>query len=90
MGFGFLGFTVFPDRRRLKRRQGIHFARKLRGLVRLWHEGQIGVSALTASVQGWVNHVRHGNTVGLRKAVLGQAFARPAGGSHPPKSPPRS
>ncbi len=25
---------------------------------------------LTASVQGWVNHVRYGNTVGLRKGVL--------------------
>ncbi len=25
---------------------------------------------LTVSVRGWVNHVRYGNTVGLRKAIL--------------------
>jgi hypothetical protein len=27
-----------------------------------------------ASVKGWTNHVRYGNTVGLRKAVLRQAI----------------
>lgn len=28
--------------------------------------------ARAASIRGWVNHARHGNTVGLRKAVLGK------------------
>jgi hypothetical protein len=27
---------------------------------------------VTVSVQGWVNHMRYGNSVGLRQAVLGQ------------------
>jgi len=28
---------------------------------------------VVASVQGWVNHTRYGNTTGLRKAVFAQA-----------------
>ena len=55
-GIPFLGFITFPGRRRLNRRKGVYYARKLR--------------RLTASVQGWVNHVRYGNTTGLRKAMF--------------------
>lgn len=69
-GIPFLGFTVFPNRRRLKRRKGIHFQRKLRSMLAAFEEGEIPISKITASVKGWVNHVRYGNTVGLRKAVL--------------------
>jgi hypothetical protein len=32
----------------------------------------VPLASITATVQGWVNHVRYGNTVGLRKAVLGR------------------
>lgn len=69
-GIPFLGFIVFPQRRRLRRRKGIHFRRKLQALQRAQQAGDIPVSRITASVQGWVNHVRYGNTVGLRKAIL--------------------
>ncbi|MBU2547260.1 MAG: RNA-directed DNA polymerase, partial [Proteobacteria bacterium] len=71
-GIPFLGFTVFPDRRRLKRRKGIYFRRRLAKMQAGFRQGNIPVETITASVQGWVNHVRHGNTIGLRKAVLGQ------------------
>jgi hypothetical protein len=37
--------------------------------------GEVPVARLSASVLGWVNHARHGNTVGLRKAVLRRALA---------------
>lgn len=69
-GIPFLGFTVYPDRRRRKRRKGVQFQRKLRGLVRVWEAGELDAGALAASLSGWVNHARYGNTVGLRKAVL--------------------
>ncbi len=59
---------------RLKRRKGIYYQRKLRALREAYARGEITFEQLTASVQGWVNHVRYGNTVGLRKAVLGQPF----------------
>ncbi len=69
-GIAFLGFRVFPDRRRLKRRKGLHFQRQLLRLIQAYADGAITLDQLTASVQGWVNHTRYGNTVGLRKAVL--------------------
>ena len=69
-GMPFLGFTVFPDHRRLKRRKGVYFRRRLWKLAADYADGLISFDQLTASVQGWVNHARYGNTVGLRKAVL--------------------
>lgn len=70
-GIPFLGFVVFPDRRRLKRRKGIHFQRKLRALAAAYADHSVTLDEVTASVLGWINHVRYGNTIGLRKAVLG-------------------
>jgi RNA-directed DNA polymerase len=69
-GIPFLGFTIFPERRRLKRRKGIYFQRKLRAMMAAHRAGDLELARVSASVQGWVNHVRYGNTVGLRKAVL--------------------
>ena len=31
----------------------------------------MSLEQVTASAQGWTNHARYGNTVGLRKAVFG-------------------
>ncbi len=76
-GFPFLGFVISPRRRRLKRRKGIHFQRKLRKMLAEFWAGRLPPERLTACVQGWTNHVRFGNTIGLRKAVLGQAAEFP-------------
>jgi hypothetical protein len=64
-GVSFLGFIVFPTHRRLKRRKGIHFLRKLR--AKLADGDNLGARA---SLSGWINHVRYGDTWGLRRAVL--------------------
>lgn len=73
-GIPFLGFVVYPGRRRLKRRKGIWYRRRLRGLVSAWRVREIPLKRLGASVRGWLNHTRYGNTVGLRKAVLSAVF----------------
>ena len=70
-GIPFLGFIVFPDRRRLKRRKGINYQRKLKELLLAYARGEVSMTDLNNSVRGWVNHVRYANTIGLRKAVLG-------------------
>ena len=70
-GIPFLGFHILPDRRRLKRRKGVHFQRRFKQLVRQYQRGEISLERMNASVQGWVNHARFGNTVGLRKKILG-------------------
>ncbi len=71
-GISFLGFRVFAGQRRLKRRKVIFFRRHLHTLVTAYAGGLLSLADLDASVRGWVNHARYGNTVGLRKAVLGQ------------------
>jgi RNA-directed DNA polymerase len=70
-GIPFLGFTVYPDHRRLKRRKGIYFQRRFKHLVAEFAAGRICFDDLNATVQGWVNHARTGDTWGLRGAVLG-------------------
>lgn len=72
-GIPFLGFQVFPERRRLKRRKGIHFIRALETRIAAYARGEITLDTLSASVQGWLNHARYANTVGLQKAVLRRA-----------------
>lgn len=74
-GIPFLGFVVYPERRRLKRRKGLHFRRRFRNKIQQYQAGEISLEQVTASVAGWVNHTRYGNTVGLRKAVLSEAFS---------------
>ena len=69
-GIPFLGFLVFPTHRRLKRRKGIAFQRRLKRLAACCAAGELEYERLAASVQGWVNHVRYGDTWGLRRAML--------------------
>jgi RNA-directed DNA polymerase len=70
-GIPFLGFSVFPTHCRLKRRKGIAYRRHLKKLIAAYQAGDITFDNVDASIQGWVNHVRYGDTFGLRKSVLG-------------------
>jgi len=70
-GITFLGFRIFPGKRSLKRQKGLYYQRKLRHMLVAYAAGDLSLDDLNASVQGWVNHSRYGNTVGLRKAILG-------------------
>ncbi len=64
-GIRFLGFVIFPEHRLLKRNKGIAYQRKLKKLCQNSSQEKI-----EASLQGWINHVRYGDTWGLREAVL--------------------
>jgi hypothetical protein len=69
-GLPFLGFVVYPQRRRLKGRKVVHFRRRMRRRLVDYQAERITLDQVSASVQGWVEHVRHGNTIGLRKATF--------------------
>lgn len=71
-GIPFLGFVVFPRCRRVKRRKVVHFRRRLRDLLGAYQAGELEAEALAASVQGWLAHIRHGKTAGLRQAILAE------------------
>ena len=73
----FLGFLIFPERRRLKPRIGWRFTRRLRAQARQYADDEISLAEITASVQGWVNHTRYANTTGLRQAILGRRLECP-------------
>jgi retron-type reverse transcriptase len=70
-GIPFLGFRLYPDHRRLKYRRVVSYRRRFKHLVKLARQDSDFAPHLEASVQGWVNHVRYGDTWGLRRAVLG-------------------
>ena len=69
-GVGFLGFRVFPYRRRLKRRKGIQYQRHLHQLLADYQQGLIEMDNVLDSVMAWNNHVSYGNTIGLRKQLF--------------------
>ena len=69
-GIPFLGFVVFPTERRLKRRKGIAYSRRFKALLASYAAAEIPIERVDASVQGWVNHARTGDTWGLRQAIL--------------------
>lgn len=69
-GMPFLGFVVYQYHRRIKRRKGIAYRRRLRQLLADYQAGTLPLSKLTASVQGWINHMRYGQTYGLRRQLF--------------------
>jgi RNA-directed DNA polymerase len=71
-GIPWLGFVVYPSHRRVKARKVVEGTRRLQGLYDAWCAGEISFAEFDASVQGWINHVRHADTLGLRAHVLGR------------------
>lgn len=66
----FLGFVVYPTHRLVKRRKVVHFRRCLKERLAAYRAGELTAHEVTASVRGWINHVRYGDTWMLREAVL--------------------
>lgn len=77
-GIPWLGFVVHPTHRLMKARQVRSAQRRLRARLAAYHTGEISYGELDASLQGWINHVRHADSWGLRRHVLETLPARPA------------
>ncbi len=69
-GIPFLGFRLYPTHRRLKRKNGVAFQRRFKHLREQYAQGRISLDDLDRSVQGWVAHVQHAHTFGLRRTLL--------------------
>jgi retron-type reverse transcriptase len=69
-GVRFLGFILFPTHRRLLPRKGFYFRRKLAQLLVDYRHGAVQRAQIDGSVRGWINHVRYGDTWGLRRTLL--------------------
>ncbi|HSF82804.1 MAG TPA: reverse transcriptase/maturase family protein [Anaerolineales bacterium] len=69
-GIPFLGWRVYPDHRRLKRRNGVAFQRRFARLRQEFRRGEISYEQMNACVQSWIAHAAHGDTWGLRRSLL--------------------
>jgi len=69
-GIPWLGFVIFPEHRRVKRRKVVEAHSRLTSRFDRWQRGEISFAEFDASVQGWVNHVRYADSWGLRRHVL--------------------
>ncbi len=71
-GFPFLGFVIYPTHRRLKRRKVVAYRRQFRRLIAGWIAFERTREAVIASLLGWINHARYGDTWGLRSRVVAE------------------
>jgi RNA-directed DNA polymerase len=69
-GIPWLGFVVYPDRRRVKGRKVRQAKRHLHQRFDDWQQGKISFAEFDASIQGWINHVRYADSWRLRENIL--------------------
>lgn len=69
-GIPWLGFVVFPEYRKVKARKVRHASRHLGARYDAYCAGEISFAEFDAGVQGWINHVRHADSWGLRRYML--------------------
>ncbi len=69
-GIPFLGLTVFPTHRRLRRQNGIAFQRRFKRQLKQFEQGEITREQLDQSVRAWIGHAGHADTWGLRRAIF--------------------
>ena len=70
-GVPWLGFVIWPDRRRIKARKVRHFTRRLRALWIEYEAGRMPFAELDAIVGGFVAHVEHADAQGLLRHLFG-------------------
>jgi hypothetical protein len=75
-GVPFLGLTVSKDQRRLKRDNVIRFKKRLKKFQLLYGQGTIEWKQINQSVQSWIGHAKHANTVKLRGLILPEVVFR--------------
>jgi retron-type reverse transcriptase len=69
-GVPFLGFTVFPDHRRLKAKNGYAFQRRLQQMIFSCQHGELSQRDFSNRLVSWINHADSGDTWNLRKSIF--------------------
>ena len=79
-GLDLLGYHVFPKQRRLRNDNGWRFIRKLRRFAKAYANGTMDWDDFNPSVQSWIGHAAHADTMGLRESIFSRiVFSRGAG-----------
>jgi len=79
IGVNFLGYKIYPDHRRVRYQNAVRYRRRLKALKRKYERGEIDLDAVRRSVHSWIGHVRHADSVGLRRSMFREVFLRRGG-----------
>ena len=69
-GLDLLGYHIFPHHRRLRSDNGLRFRRRLRAFARGYAAGRLDWADFNPSVQAWIGHACHADTLGLRESIF--------------------
>ncbi|HEY9153366.1 MAG TPA: reverse transcriptase domain-containing protein [Anaerolineales bacterium] len=69
-GIPFLGFTLFPDHRRLKSANGYAFQRRLKNMLLSLNHRRLSQKDFSSRLKSWINHASHGDTWNLKRSLL--------------------
>ncbi len=69
-GIDFLGFRIFFTHRLLRKENARRFMRKLKRMKIQFENKGITLGRISASINGWLAHAKHGDTYKLRKSIL--------------------
>lgn len=69
-GVNFVGYRIYPDRRRLLPENGRRFARRLAMMARQYRHWEIDRDTVTQRVRSWIGHAMHADTYELRSALF--------------------
>lgn len=81
LGTAFLGYRVFPERRRLLPASAWRFTRMLPGLARAYQNARLSLPETRQSICAWIGHAQQADTFTLRQFLFSQVrFRRAAAG----------
>ena len=69
-GVDYLGYRVFPDRRRLRKDNVVRFRRRMQKMQNDYRTGQITLKDVNSSIQSWIGHAKHADTYKLREKIF--------------------
>ena len=76
-GLDVLGYRVWPNRRRLRAENGHRFARRFKTWQKKYHAREYTLDDIKPRLMSWIGHARHGDTKGLRRAIISsKVFAK--------------
>jgi len=70
IGVPFLGYHIYTTHRRLHRNNIQRFVSRMKKKQKLFGSGEITLDAIRQSVNAWIGHASHGDTLGLRETLF--------------------
>lgn len=69
----FLGYQMWPTHRRVRKSSISRIYRKIRFMKKQYSQGRIEAKRIQASINSWLAHASHADSLGLRKSILNKA-----------------